>query len=62
MTTAEARQLHEALLAGGFAQDPAENRFILHYKKRIQGSTTDILMGRLEPVLPDGSVGCSVCG
>jgi len=60
LTTAEARELDQALSDGGLSQDPVGRRFVLGYEKVL--APRDHLGIRLEPVYPDGSVGCSSCG
>ena len=61
LTTAEARVLDRALVGAGFEKDPVQNRYVLSYAKGIPGRA-DVLSVRLEPVMPDGTVGCSSCG
>jgi len=60
LSTAEARELDQALSDGGLSQNPDVLRFVLGYEKDLPGR--DLLSVRLEPVYPDGSVGCSSCG
>lgn len=62
LSTAEARLLHQALLDGGLVQDPRQNEYVLQYEKAIPGPPGELLTVRLEPVFPDGTVGCSSCG
>ena len=61
LTTAEARALDQALVVAGFEKDPMQNRYVLTYAKPIPGTSKQLAV-RLEPVMPDGSVGCSSCG
>jgi hypothetical protein len=60
LSTGEARDLNRALLDGDMSQDESQNRFVMQYEKDLAGP--DRLDIRLEPVYPDGSVGCSSCG
>ena len=58
LTTAEARALDRALVAAGFDKN---DTYVLEYWTPIPGSA-EVLSVRLEPVMPDGTVGCSSCG
>ena len=61
LTTTQARALDRALVEAGFEKDAVRNRYVPSYSKAIPGRA-DLLSVRLEPVMPDGSVGCSSCG
>lgn len=58
LTTAEARVLDRALVDAGFDKN---DTYVLEYWTPIPGRA-EVLSVRLEPVMPDGTVGCSSCG
>jgi hypothetical protein len=64
MTTAEARQLDGALRGAGLAQDESRNRYLLEYHILLDSADPDgwRLGVWFEPILPDGTIGCSSCG
>jgi hypothetical protein len=61
MTTAEARQLDQALREGGLSEDGNASDQVVAYRWIPLGQGRQLAL-RLEPVYPDGSVGCSPCG
>jgi hypothetical protein len=64
MTTAEARQLDEALRGAGLAQDEWRNGFILEYHAVLDSAAPKAWRIEVwfEPILPDGTIGCTSCG
>jgi hypothetical protein len=64
MTTAEARQLDEALRGAGLAQDEWRNEFILEYHAVLDSAAPKAWRIEVwfEPILPDGTIGCTSCG
>jgi len=57
LTTEDARLFDEALRAEGIEPD---DRYVLRYELAGPGETTLVI--NLEPIFPDGTVGCSECG
>lgn len=64
MTTAEARQLDGALSDAGLVQDEWRNRYLLEYHVVFDSAAPDAwrLGVWFEPILPDGTIGCTSCG
>lgn len=64
MTTAEARLLDAALSDAELAQDEWRNRSLLEYHIVLDSAATDAwrLGVWFEPILPDGTIGCTSCG
>lgn len=64
MTTAEARLLDAALSDAGFEQDEWRNRYLLEYHIVLDSAAPDAwrLGVWFEPILPDGTIGCTSCG
>ena len=64
MTTADAWRLDAALRDAGLAQDEWRNGYLLEYHIDLDGNGTETLQLNVwfEPILPDGTIGCTSCG
>ena len=64
MTTAEARLLDAALSDAGLEQDEWRNKYLLEYHVVLDSAAPDAwrLGVWFEPILPDGTIGCTSCG
>ena len=64
MTTAEARLLDAALRNAELEQDEWRNRYLLEYHIVLDSAAPDAwrLGVWFEPILPDGTIGCTSCG
>lgn len=64
LTTEDARRLDAALRDAGLEQDEWRNRYLLEYHVDLDGDSPETwrLNVWFEPILPDGTIGCTSCG